>query len=413
MSTDRAPGLPYSAPALTEHGGAYAYLVARPPAAGHGALAGVRLAVKDLISIRGYPMRAGSKARQSAVPETTTAPVVARLLERGASLIGATTLHEFAFGVTGVNDHAGTPANPRDPRCIPGGSSSGSAVAVAEGSADLAVGTDTGGSVRIPAALCGVVGFKPAYGSYPVDGVYPLAPSLDHVGLLARTVSVVVRAHTALTGQRPSPADRLRIGLLRAELDDADPLVSESVALVADVLARSGHTVCELPWLDPQDVFEASTTLLLAEAARVHRAAIVGGALDRYGADVRERLLRGAAVDAVAETAARRVQDRLCRLARERFGAVDCVIGPTVPVLAPRLDDAWQATIAARLVRNTRAANLVGLPAVTLPLPGPGLPIGLQICAASNVAVLGAAQRIAPLLAAADPSVARRSGGTR
>jgi Asp-tRNA(Asn)/Glu-tRNA(Gln) amidotransferase A subunit family amidase len=158
-------------------------------------LEGSTLAVKDLVAVRGQRIGAGSASRAGAPPESEDAAIVAALRSSGAVVVGLAALHELAFGSTGVNEYEGTPRNPFGSGLIPGGSSSGSAVAVATGAASLAIGTDTGGSVRVPAALCGVVGFKPAFGEYSLGGVLPLAPSLDHAGLLGSSVEIVRRAH--------------------------------------------------------------------------------------------------------------------------------------------------------------------------------------------------------------------------
>ena len=179
---------------------------ARPGHRPGGCLEDFTVAVKDLVSVAGHRMTAGSSLRSEVPPEPADADVVFQLRSEGAVLIGTTALHEFAFGVTGINHHTGTPINPRAPSGIPGGSSSGSAVAVAQGAARVAIGTDTGGSVRIPAALCGVIGFKPRYGSYSLHGVYPLAVSLDHVGVIARTVGDVETVHAALGHRRADPS---------------------------------------------------------------------------------------------------------------------------------------------------------------------------------------------------------------
>jgi aspartyl-tRNA(Asn)/glutamyl-tRNA(Gln) amidotransferase subunit A len=165
-------------------GGAYTLLL-EPDLAAAGPLRGVPVAVKDLIDVAGVPTQAGSRARRDARPATADAPVIAALHREGAALVGKTATDEFAFGITGENEYAGTPLHPHDHSRVVGGSSSGSALAVAEGSAAAALGTDTGGSVRVPAALCGLVGVKPSYGVVSAAGVFPLSTSLDHVGVLA------------------------------------------------------------------------------------------------------------------------------------------------------------------------------------------------------------------------------------
>ncbi|HEX6385737.1 MAG TPA: amidase [Anaerolineae bacterium] len=381
---------------LASEGGAYTFIVDPDTAlasAGRpeydGPLNGLTLAVKDLIAVAGRPLRAGSAVREDAPPEPVDAPVVATLRRAGAVFTGTTTLHEFAFGVTGINDHTGTPLNPHDPTRVPGGSSSGSAVAVAEGSAGIAIGTDTGGSVRIPAALCGVVGFKPAYGAYPIEGVFPLSPTLDHVGFLARSVADVQRVHVLFAPPAEGEIRPRRIGLLRADLAQSEPVVQQRVEAVAQRLVAAGCKLEEIDWPDAEIVFAISTAIMFSEAATIHRAEMDGNAA-RYGADVRARLLQGLALPAVDYVTALRGRRQLQDQVRARLAEVDCVIGPTVGMVAPTLEEARDPAIAGRLVAFTRLANVAGIPALSLPLPGARLPVSLQIMARDERLALGA-----------------------
>ena len=237
-----------------------------------GPLAGWRLAVKDLIAVGGRPVTAGSRARAGARPEGADAPVVARLRGAGAHLVGATRLHEFAFGTTGLNA-TGTPVNPAAPGRVPGGSSSGAAAVIAGGEADLSLGTDTGGSVRIPAALCGVVGFKPSLGAIPTEATFPLAPTLDHVGILvARADQLVLPGRVlGLTGAAVAgPAPR-RLGVARGVLELVTEPVATAFAAALDELGRRGFELVEVDWPGGAPVFAATTAIMFAEAARVHR----------------------------------------------------------------------------------------------------------------------------------------------
>ena len=368
-------------------GGAYTFiadadsaLAAALHAGQDGPLGGVTFAVKDLVAVAGQPLRAGSAVREKAPPELSDAPVVALLRQAGAIFVGTTSLHEIAFGVTGINDYAGTPLNPHDPTRIPGGSSSGSAVAVAEGSADVAIGTDTGGSVRIPAALCGVVGFKPSFGAYPSEGVFPLSPTLDHVGILARSVADVQRVHALLAAPVNGHVQPRRLGLLRVELEQSQPAVQQLVQEAIDRLAGAGCLVEDVEWPDGETIFAVSTAIMFAEAAAIHRQEMRRDAM-RYGADVRARLLQGLALPATDYVAARRGRQQLRHQVQARLAGVDAVIGPTVGIVAPALAQARDPAVAGRLVAFTRLANVVGLPALSLPLPGPGLPVGLQVIA--------------------------------
>ena len=372
---------------LAGEGGAYTFiadaasaLAAALQAGQDGPLGGLTFAVKDLVAVAGRPLRAGSAVRETAPPEAADAPVVALLRQAGAIFIGTTSLHEFAFGVTGINDYAGTPLNPHDPARIPGGSSSGSAVAVAEGSADIAIGTDTGGSVRIPAALCGVVGFKPSFGAYPIEGVFPLSPTLDHAGILARSVANVQRVHTVLAAPVNGEYRPRRLGLLRSELEQSEPAVQQRVQEAIDRLAGAGCLVEDIEWPDGESVFAVSTAIMFAEAAAIHRAEMRQDAM-RYGADVRARLLQGLALPAVNYVTALRGRRQMRLQVQARLAGVDGVIGPTVGIVAPTLAEARAPAVAGRLVAFTRLANVVGLPVLSLPLPGPGLPVGIQVMA--------------------------------
>ena len=351
------------------------------------------VAVKDLIAVAGLPLGAGTRARAAAPAETDDAEVVARLRAAGAVVLGTVALHELAFGTTGINDQVGFPVNPADADTdrIPGGSSSGSAVAVADGSCDLALGTDTGGSVRIPAALCGVVGFKPARGSYPLDGVLPLSPSLDHVGLLARTLAPVVTAHQVLAGAGAGAGAGASVD---ASVDAGLTIQRIGVDRVLRMLADGGAELVDVAWPDPDRVREVSTTVMFAEAAEVHRA-LLAEAGSLVGTDVVERLRRGAAIDGASLAAATTEASAITAEVHAALARVDAVVGPTVPVTAPTVAEARaDAALPALLVSNTRLANVAGAPALSLPVPprngaGTDLPTGLQVIAASDRQTLG------------------------
>jgi Asp-tRNA(Asn)/Glu-tRNA(Gln) amidotransferase A subunit family amidase len=389
-----------ASPRSAREGGAYTHVYDREQLECDLARAGTRtasaplrgwtVAVKDLIAVAGRPLRAGSRAREGAAPEPRDAPIVSELRRRGGVLVGTTTLHELAFGVTGVNHHAGTPVNPRAPDSVPGGSSSGSAVAVAEGSARIALGTDTGGSVRIPAALCGVVGFKPAYGSYPTAGVLALSPSLDHVGVLAASVADVGAVHAALRHGATTGARRPRIGLIKTDLEDAQPQVAAAVEALLALAARGGCAIVETTLSERELVMHTSTTIMFAEAAHVHRE-ILADCPELLGDDVRERLAAGAAISADELAAARRARDGVCDATAQALEGVDCLLGPTVGMLPPPLSAAAERSVGLGLVANTRLANLTGLPSLSLPLPAGGAMIGLQVTARSDESALAAA----------------------
>jgi aspartyl-tRNA(Asn)/glutamyl-tRNA(Gln) amidotransferase subunit A len=380
---------------LAEGGPWTALIAPGPDAAGvppEGApLAGLVVGVKELIAVAGLPQGAGSRGFPARVASHDAA-VVALLRAAGATIRGTTATHELGLGVTGINDWAGTPGNPRVAGAITGGSSSGSAAAVADGSCDVALGTDTGGSVRIPASLCGVVGFKPHRLCYPIDGVVPLAPSLDHVGVLARDVGVVLQVHTTLGGRGGAPAPRV-VGIDEAAIEASDPHVARRLEAVVAVVEMAGFVVRPVVLPDADEVREASTVLLLAEAHREH-----GHRIDHLGADVAARLRVGAAVGPEQEQAARRARRRISEALRQTLSSVDLVLGPTTPTTAPSLADARaDADLGARLVAHTRLANLCGTPALTLPLPD-GPPCGLQLQGGRDEDVLAAGVRFARLL---------------
>jgi aspartyl-tRNA(Asn)/glutamyl-tRNA(Gln) amidotransferase subunit A len=385
------------------------------PATGSGPLDGWRLAVKDLVAVAGHARRCGSAAMFDAKVEKTDAPVVAALRRAGARLVGGTHLHEFAFGTTGLNAAFGTPANPVAPDRVPGGSSSGAAVAVAAGQADVSIGSDTGGSVRIPASLCGVVGFKPAFGSVSTEGVWPLSTSLDHVGYLVAVTDELVAPAIALgligaadhlqrsgaaSGDR---ARRLRLGVAAGATERCDEAVASAFRAALDGLSGAGAELVELEWPGGEDVFAATTAIMYAEAAHGHRR-LLASRHQLYGPDVRNRLLQGMAMRALTYLQARDEQARLRHRCLTTLSGLDGVLCPTVPVVAPPRAEAADPAVGARLVTFTRLADVAGLPAVSIPLPGSlleptgGLPVGLQLEAATDAAALRTAVMLGALL---------------
>ena len=351
-------------------------------------LYGLPFVVKDLIAVAGRPISACSLARKGAPAETHDAPIVAQLREAGAVFVGTTSLHEFAFGPTGVNAVCGTTANPHDPTRIAGGSSTGSAVAVAENSAWIALGTDTGGSVRIPAALCGVVGFKPKFETYPIRGVLPVSPTLDHVGLIAPTVADLGIVHTAL-GNPPLELIRPnRIGVLWDDIADCEPEVRDSLNNIVRRLELAGCELVDVDWPDREEAFAVSTVIMFSEAAAIHRAQMMGRP-GQLGEDIRARLMVGLALPAAAYVAALRMRERLIDRVRSVLASLDGLLGPTVGIVAPKIAEASDSAISETLVAHTRLANVIGAPALTLPVKGKGLPVGLQLVGSSNDKVLG------------------------
>jgi aspartyl-tRNA(Asn)/glutamyl-tRNA(Gln) amidotransferase subunit A len=376
---------------FAKDGGAYtdvfheeALDAARPGARPAGPLQRATFAVKDMIAVRGHRQSGGSNTREHAEICRDHAPIVAALLEAGGVLIGLTALHELAFGVTGVNAYTGTPANPWGAGLIPGGSSSGSAVAVATGSADVAIGTDTGGSIRIPAALCGVVGYKPPFGRFPTAGVLPLSETLDHVGVLARSVEVVSTIDRLFSASRPTavatmeasrtPVSRT-FGMSRARLTGSEPAVANAMEAALERLARD-HAVLEVTLPSSDEVVEVTNTIMFFEAAQ-HYGAQAADPASGLGDDVRARLEVGRRIKFVEYERARARARALSEETQAVMARVDAILEPTVPICAPGLDDSSE--LGFRLVAHTRLANMTGLPAISLPIPTSGLPVGMQL----------------------------------
>jgi amidase len=332
---------------------------------------GVRLAVKDLIDMAGEVTTAGSRAvADHADPAAADAVCLAGARAAGAVIVGKTNLHELAFGVTGINPWYGTPTNPLDPARVPGGSSSGSAVAVATGEADIAYGSDTGGSVRIPAACCGTTGLKTTWGRIPVEGVWPLAPSLDTIGPMARDVRGLVGGMALLEeGFEAGEARPFRIGRRRV---DAEPAV---LSAVDRALAASGWELTEVALPGWEGASAAGTTVLLAEAWASDRG-VLGAHSDQVGPDVATRLKDGERVSAAALAEARTVAERWRAELAEAFRSVDFIVTPTLRILPPTIDRAPDLLAG----RYTMPVNLAGVPALALPVPTEGhLPASLQL----------------------------------
>ncbi len=331
------------------------------------------LTVKDLLDTAGTVTTYGSILFADNVP-TTSATAVARAEQSGWSVAAKTNLHEFAYGISSQNPHFGTVPNPRAPGRLAGGSSGGSAAAIASGLCEASIGTDSGGSIRIPAAWCGVVGFKPTYGLVPMDGCFPLAPSYDHVGPLGATVETCAELMQALVpGFARSDLgslDDLRIGV--AWLETCNPLVRRCVEAAAAQLPQMEPV--DFPLTEPDE-----GALFMREVADVHRGLFPDNA-DSYGANVRTKVERCLAVtDAEVETA-RRARADYRRRAEAALEGFDLLLTPTIGFVAPP-NDVDELTIRERAIRFTFPLDSLGWPALAIPAgeAEDGFPASMQL----------------------------------
>jgi aspartyl-tRNA(Asn)/glutamyl-tRNA(Gln) amidotransferase subunit A len=343
---------------------------------------GTVVGVKDLVDVAGMVTTAGGIILPSE-PAERDAPVVERIRRAGCVIAGKTNLHEFAFGVTSVNPHYGAVRNPHDPRRVAGGSSGGSAVAVATGMCDWAVGSDTGGSIRIPGSLCGVVGFKPQLGSIDTSGVVPLSWSLDTLGPMAPDVTTAAGAFSIMSGEAISleHVERPRLAVPRSWVAGLDESTAAAWRLVSSGLP-------EVEFVDRDRLFRAGLTVLLVEAATYHRR-WVAECPEKYGSDVLGHLQRGLAVPGVDYVEAMRERARLTREAVLGMDGVDALLLPSTAVVAPPIETSQE--MREPLTRFTRPFNTTGQPVVVLPAPVRGLPVGMQVVGRTNEATLRAA----------------------
>jgi Asp-tRNA(Asn)/Glu-tRNA(Gln) amidotransferase A subunit family amidase len=346
--------------------------------------AGTVVAVKDLVDVAGMVTTAGGIILANE-PAQRDAPVIEMIRAQGCVIVGKTNLHEFAFGVTSVNPHYGAVLNPHDSGRVAGGSSGGSAVAVAAEMCDWAIGTDTGGSIRIPASLCGVVGFKPALGSIDVTGVVPLAWSLDTLGPIAPDVAAAAKAYAMMSGEAVSleQVDRPRIAVPRGWVAGLDAPTAAAWRLVSSGLP-------EVEFIDRDQLFRAGLTILLAEAATYHRR-WVEQFPEKYGSDVLAHLKRGLAILAVDLVQALRDQPGLIAAAGDAMQGIDALLLPATAIVAPLVGAGDE--VREPLARFTRPFNTTGQPVVALPAPVPrgGLPVGIQVVGRTNAGALRAA----------------------
>ncbi|HUH85243.1 MAG TPA: amidase [Stellaceae bacterium] len=354
-------------------------------------LAGLPVSIKDLFDVAGEQTLAGSKALDDTPPSERDAPIVARLRAAGAVLVGRTNMTEFAFSGVGINPHYGTPGNPYDRKRIPGGSSSGAPISIADGMAVVAIGTDTGGSVRIPAAFCGTVGLKPTQKRIPRDGATPLSSTLDSIGPLANSVACCAVADAVMAGEPavvPPAAEvtGLRLGVPKAVmLDDLDKEVAGAFERTLSLLSRTGARVVDLPLTELLDYagINAKGGFSPPEAYAWH-APLIARRGAEYDQRVRQRIERGRnMIAAEYVTLCHQRLDLIARVDR-RTAELDALVMPTLPLVAPPIaafdkdEDFWR--INSRILRNTSIINFLDRCAITVPIQIPGMaPVGLMI----------------------------------
>jgi amidase len=332
----------------------------------------LKVAVKDCIDIAGMPTKGGSAALDDAPPAEHHAQVVEALLSAGCQIVGKANMHELAYGVTGINAWTGSPVNPHFPDRVPGGSSSGSAVAVAEGLVDFSVGTDTGGSIRTPAASCGVFGLKPTFGRVSREGAWPGESSLDCIGPFARSMAMIETAMAILApGYEPLPDHPIHHAVVG--VDQVDREVQAAFDAAVSALDPAPKVV--LPGL--ADAYAANIAVIAAETYAAFGHLLDGG---RLGADVRARLTAAASIDAARLAEAEAVRASFTAEVDVMLEAWDVLVLPTMPCFPLLLSQAGDAAAALRTTALVRPFNLSGHPALTIPvLAAEGLPIGIQI----------------------------------
>ena len=379
-------------------------------------LAGLPVSIKDLFDVKGQRTAAGSRVLADAAPAARDGLAVARLREAGAVFVGRTNMSEFAFSGLGLNPHFDTPPNPLDARWVAGGSSSGAATSVALGHVVCGLGTDTGGSLRIPAAFCGLTGFKPTARRVPLDGVVPLSTSFDSVGPIARTVDCCARVDAVLSGQVLDTAARplagVRFGVTADYVaDDIDEAVSHAFNRAIGLLRRAGASIEQFAF---PELYEMANRyppggITSAEAWAWHRRR-VDRAASEYDPRVLKRLRTGegrSAADYIDMLGAR---EHFIRTARMRLAKFDAWLMPTVAIAPPDIaalehDDAFFATNA-KVLRNPGIVNFIDGCALSVPCHRPGeRPVGLSICgpALADAAVLSIGRSVEALLASALP----------
>jgi aspartyl-tRNA(Asn)/glutamyl-tRNA(Gln) amidotransferase subunit A len=374
-----------------------------------GPLDGTIVSIKDLFDVAGEPTRAGTKVLAAAPPAAADAHVVRRLRAAGSVIVAKTNMPEFAFASFGRNPHYGTPGNPADRSRDPGGSSSGAAVAVADDMCEIAIGSDTGGSIRRPAAFCGVVGFKPTKSRVPTEGVVLVSFSLDTIGPLARSVADCVAADAVMSGQafrgpEPVPLAGLRLAIPQTLVQGLDETVNARFSSAAAALRNAGTKLTQepLPLLAQQAAAIAGRPSLLAiEGYALHRELFAkrGQEIDPVARTVFERARDFSAADYIALT---RERARLINAMDEWLENFDAVVLPTMPFAAPKISEVTtpEGYFGTPGARNTNWVNFFDLCAISIPLPREGgLPVGLMLVARNKhdhrlLAIAAAVERL-------------------
>ena len=377
-------------------------------------LAGLPVSIKNLCDVAGETTLAGSRALDDAPAATEDAPVVARLRAAGAVIVGSTNMSEFAFSGVGFNPHYGTPGNPADRKRVPGGSSSGAAVSVADRMAVAALGTDTGGSVRIPAAVCGITGFKPTARRVPIDGVVPLSTSLDSIGPLANSVECCAIVDAVFAGEpiavpEPMPLAGLRLAVpMHFVMDDLDPVVAKAFERALKALAVIGAKVqhIDLPELAELNTINARGTFAASEAYAWHRTLIERRGKD-YDRLVHPRILRGKEMSAADYIELLQARADLQKRVSAITANFDAVAMPTCAIVAPTLDEVSTSDGFTRknmlLLRNTTVGNFLDRCSISLPCHAAGeLPVGFMLMgeAMADKRLLATARSVAPVVRA-------------
>jgi aspartyl-tRNA(Asn)/glutamyl-tRNA(Gln) amidotransferase subunit A len=359
-----------------------------------GPLDGTVVTIKDLFDVAGEVTRAGSKVlAEEAKPAAADAPVVRRLRAAGAVFVAKTNMTEFAYSGIGANPHFGTPGNPADRTRVPGGSSSGAAIAAADGMCEVAIGTDTGGSCRIPGALCGIVGYKPSRQRVPTEGAFPLSYSIDSIGPIARSVEACARTDAVLAGEifsplEPAPLNGLRVGVVQGyPLENLDETVSKRFPEAIGLLRQAGARISDekLSLLDSMAKVNSKGGVQPAEAFAIHRD-LLSRRAEAIDPNVRVRLERARNVSAADYIDMVRERARLISLMDARLVDLDVLAMPTTLIVAPTMEEVATPDEFARknamVLCNTVIANFFDLCAISIPVPRQGgLPSGLMLVA--------------------------------